>query len=424
MKSNSELNSSSDNSSSDNSSTNKSSSNNSDHSSSNKSSSNNSDHLSSNKSSLNDYKALDNINIILSQDEKNEFINKDFVNICKNYQYIPTIIPAVKRIIVFGDIHGDFNLAIKLLEIGKVIEKTNDGEIKWVGKDTFVVQVGDQIDRCRPQSVCKLLCSDPKATVNDEGSDLKILKLFNNLHEQAIKYGGKVISLLGNHEIMNADGNMNYVSYEGLKEFDDFVDPDNNNIKFKSGKDARIYAFSPGKPIGRLLGCSRLSAVIIGSNLFVHAGMVDLLLDKLNIKKPGDLESINILIKKWLLGLINKEYVKHIIENNKSSMFWTRILGGIPPNVSNENCECVEHISKVLKLFNIGTIIIGHTPQSFKCNQGINSTCGNSIWRVDNASSSAFHGYDDKYMKTKETNSYRKPQVLEIINDNIFTVLK
>jgi hypothetical protein len=344
-----------------------------------------------------------------NDEQNNEFINKSFVNLCKDYKYIPSIMPATRRIIVIGDIHGDYDLAIKLLEIGKVIKKSTDDTIIWSGVDTYVVQVGDQIDRCRPKSVDGLLCSHPNATINDEASDIKILKLFNDLNQQADKYGGKVISLLGNHELMNVMGNMNYVSYKGLLEF--------------NGKEGRIEAFKPGNTIAKMLGCSRLCAVIIGSNLFVHAGMLNVLLEKLNIKQASDLESLNILTKKWLLGLINKEYVSHIVTNQSLSMFWTRILGSIPPNMSNENPMCVNHIDKVLKLFNIGSIIIGHTPQSFTYEYGINSTCSNSIWRVDNASSSAFHGYDETYKKTGQINIYRKPQVLEIIDDKIFNIL-
>ena len=344
------------------------------------------------------------------QNNNNEFINNDFVNMCKGYKYVPAVMPAVRRIIVIGDIHGDYNLAIKLLEIGKVIKKLDNGDITWIGGDTYVVQVGDQIDRCRPGSVNGLPCSDPNGTINDEGSDLKILKLFTDIDKQADKHNGRVISLLGNHELMNVMGNTDYVSYKGFEE------------EFGS-KDARINAFKPGNSVGKLLGCSRLSAVIIGSNLFVHAGMLDALLEKLHIQKSGDLESINVLTKKWLLGLINKEYVSHIVSNQSLSMFWTRILGNIPPNMSNENPDCINHIGSVLKLFNIGSIIIGHTPHSFTYKCGINSTCDNAIWRVDNASSSAFHGYDEMYKKTGHVDSNRKPQVLEILDDRTFNIL-
>lgn len=359
------------------------------------------------------------INKTLTKDQQNEFINNDFVNLCKDYKYIPAIIPAVKRIVVLGDIHGDYDLAIKLLEIARVISRENN-TIKWIGADTYIVQVGDQIDRCRP--INNLLCSDPKATINDEGSDIKILKLFTDLDKQAIQENGRVISLLGNHELMNVDGNMNYVSYKGFREFDNYTDPKTGQ-KFQSGEVARKYAFKSGNEFAKFLGCTRVSTVIIGSNLFVHAGMLDILLDKLNIQKPEDLESINILVKKWLLGLINKEYVKHIVNNEKVSMFWTRILGSIPPNESNENPVCIEYINRVLNLFQIGSIIIGHTPQSFTYNMGINSTCGNEIWRVDNASSSAFHAFDVEYLKTGKINNFRKPQVLEILDDKTFVIL-
>ena len=51
-----------------------------------------------------------------------------------------------------------------------------------------------------------------------------------------------VISLLGNHEIMNVQGNMNYVSYKGLEQFKDEINPETGK-KFKSGKEARKYLF-------------------------------------------------------------------------------------------------------------------------------------------------------------------------------------
>ncbi|AYV84762.1 MAG: metallophosphatase/phosphoesterase [Hyperionvirus sp.] len=355
-------------------------------------------------------------------EETNEFMNKDFVSLCQNHTYIPSILPAVKRIIVLADIHGDYKLAIKLLEIGRVIKHENN-KIVWTGGDTYVVQVGDQVDRCRPKSLNNLSCDNPDATKNDEASDIKILRLFNDLHEQASLQGGKVISLLGNHELMNANGTMDYVSYKGLEEFSNYVDPKNPHKKFLSGKDARKYAFAPGNEYGILLGCTRLSCVIIGSNLFVHAGLIDKILDELHIKKPKDLEHINILVRKWLVGLINKEYVAHIVNSDENSMFWTRILGSIPPNISNEDPICSKYLDRVLKMFNLGSIIIGHTPQSFQFQKGINATCGNIIHRVDNGSSSAFDGYDDILKISGSININRAPQVLEILDDKKYNIL-
>ena len=53
-------------------------------------------------------------------------------------------------------------------------------------------------------------------------------------------------------------------------------------------------------------------------------------------------------------------------------------------------------------------MIVGHTPQIDK---GINSTCGDKVWRVDIGASKAF----DVFSKIK--NSGRSPSVLEIVDD-------
>ena len=353
-------------------------------------------------------------------------INKeDFLRVynekCPGHQYVPAILPGVERLLVFGDIHGDYNLFIRLLNIGKLISVSSTGDINWVGGSTYVVQVGDQIDRCRP--INNMLCTNPNTTYQDEASDLKIMNLCNKLNNQAILVGGAFISLLGNHELMNASGVLSYVSYLGGKEFEGYIDPQNPEIKFSSGMHARAYAFSPGNEIGKMMGCTRLPAVIIGDHLFVHAGLVDGLINEIGLSEKSDLESINIAIRMWLLGILKKKHIKNIIKSSKYSMFWTRILGNIPPNVELSNPVCVEHIGKVLKMFNVGSIIIGHTPQSFMYSDDINQTCSGKIWRVDNGSSSAFHRFDYDMMSKGSVKYSRRPQVLEIINNSEYFIL-
>ena len=49
--------------------------------------------------------------------------------------------------------------------------------IKWIGKDTYVVQLGDQIDRVRPQKWDHNDITRDNA-YKDEGSTLEILYLF------------------------------------------------------------------------------------------------------------------------------------------------------------------------------------------------------------------------------------------------------
>lgn len=365
----------------------------------------------------------------------NEFAKKEFVQLCENYDFIPTIHKKRDRIIALGDIHGDYALMIKMLLISKVIKinveytsyhDINLNDVLWTGGDTVIVQVGDQIDRCRPGSINNLSCDHINATYEDEASDIRILNFFTGLHYKAKEYQGMVISLLGNHELMNVEGDFRYVSKKGLDEFNNYIDKKNMNKKFIDGEHARKYAFKPSNEYGLFLGCTRVSCLIIGSNLFVHGGFINSILNRLNIKTKNDIQNIDILVRKWLMGLINKEYVSHIINSNnggENSMFWNRILGNLPTDISNEDPECYKHTNQVLQILEIGNIIIGHTPQSFLHSSGINGVCSNKIWRVDNGSSAAFNGYDLHYKETGIVHKNRQPQVLEILNDSQFNVL-
>ena len=55
---------------------------------------------------------------------------------------------------------------------------------------------------------------------------------------------------------------------------------------------------------------------------------------------------------------------------------------------------------------------------------GINNTCGNRLWRVDTGGSGAFDEFDSVLCTTDEKMENRKPQVLEILDDNKFNILK
>lgn len=325
---------------------------------------------------------------------------------------MPPILPKVETIVSFGDIHGDYNLAIELLTISKLIKVDGDN-IKWIGGNTYVVQVGDQIDRCRPLG--KMTCENKMTTNPDENSDVKILELFTNLDEQAQKEGGRVISLLGNHEIKNIMGEFDYVSYEGLVGFDE-------NKDLETGKKNRKKAFEVGGKYGTLIGCTRMPAVIIGSNLFVHAGLVDPFIAETSLKTEEDFEKLCVAIRAWILGLVNLENVSEIITGSKYSMFWTRLIGSIPEDVGLDDPVCKDNITEVLKLFKIGSIIVGHTPQSFLLTKDINATCDGKVWRVDNGSSKAFSRFDRSYIESGLINFSRRAQYLKIVNDDEYYI--
>ena len=346
---------------------------------------------------------------------KNNFEDQDkkvFNEYCKGYKYFPLIMPAKSRIVVFGDIHGDYKLAITLLKIANLINENND----WIGGQTYLVQVGDVLDNCRPTNNKKLDDCDNNSVKYDEPEDIKVFNLFTKLQTQAVKTDGAVLLLLGNHEIMNVQGNLTYVSKGDIDKFTNY----DNYKNFNSGSEARKKAFSPGNEYSKILACTRMPAVIIGNFLFVHAGLSQQFTNNLNIKSRKDLYKINYNIKKWLLGLINKNNVVDIVNSSKYSLFWDRVLGGIPHNLHHKDPQCVKNLDTVLKLFQVGSMVIGHTPQIFANSEGINGTCSNKLWRVDFGGSFSFDKFDNVYDVTTQ----RKPQVLEITNDKEIKILK
>lgn len=393
---------------------------------------------------------------------------EEFKHDCSKYdfQYIPDSISPTSRTIAIGDIHGDLQLAIDFLIVAKCIQlyNPNNDQIKenqtisinnqkyfWSGNNTQVVQVGDQVDRCRLDN-----CEQPNTTINDEASDIKILKFYSDVNKLAMSKGGRVISLLGNHELMNVMGNLNYVSFMGLLEFNKNVDMSNVNIStyinmdkpelndvINSGLQNRKNIFSNNfkgerkEALNEYLACSRTSAIIIGDLLFVHGGLIKKMAEAYNIV------DLNRIVRKWLLGNFNDDTNKKILYTNqetekvsndnisfstksrlheilksKNSIFWNRILGYLESDKntknlsidkqkrSNENCDKI--LKEMFQTVNINGIVIGHTPQMSEKNNGINSACNERVWRVDIGASTAF----DMFRTTK-----RNIQVLEIKYD-------
>lgn len=333
--------------------------------------------------------------------------------------FVPTILPVAKRIIAIGDIHGDYNLAVRSFKLANLI----DDNFEWIANppETIVVQVGDQIDSCRPIPGLNDCKNNP--TEGDINADLKVMKFFNYIDKKARERGGMVISLLGNHELMNAEGNFTYVSYKNLHHFHYF----DENGKIYQGEEGRKDAFKRGGPIAKMMGCTRNSLVVIGSNLFVHAGIIPDLaaaiesIQYLNLTGVEQLEYINSTIRKWLIGkILDKRALntkKLLINNIKLSPFWTRIYGSIPVKTNIDTAECDTYVKKILHMFKLGQIIVGHTPQLYAKGEGINGTCAdngaNRLFRVDGGFANAFRIFDNNNVV----------QVLEILDDKIYNIL-
>ena len=104
---------------------------------------------------------------------------------------------AGPRIVAVGDVHGDLAGFRKILADAGVVDAAGG----WTGGDAVLVQVGDLIDR---------------------GPSMRgTLDFAMALEPTASKGGGRYVSLLGNHEILNLIGDLRYVTAANYAEFAD-----------------------------------------------------------------------------------------------------------------------------------------------------------------------------------------------------------
>ena len=275
------------------------------------------------------------------------------------------IFPKHHRIIVLSDIHGSFQLLIDCLKLGSILKGNPTKDIykpssyEYIGKDTFVILTGDLTDSCRPSGT--KICKNMKLKT-DKPEDLEILHFTTDLDKIAQNHNGRILNLLGNHEIMNVEGFTNYKSRENLKQFNP-------------------SEWAPGGKTAKFLANTRETAIIVGSLLFVHGNMLQFPIENLKPSlQKSFLEDLNIKIKKWLLGELKNEdkmegigTLNELLNNANISPFWNRVLSTLPTNLPLTDERCIKYMNK-LKLYNAKHIIIGHTPQ---LNDGINSTCEN-----------------------------------------------
>lgn len=144
-------------------------------------------------------------------------------------------LPAGARIVALSDIHGQYDLMVRLLRANGVI----DGKDRWnLGRDHLVV-AGDVFDR------------GPKVT--------EAFWLLFQLQQQARKAGGAVHFVLGNHETMVLYDDLRYVNLK-------YIDV--------AGRIGRPYPalFGPDSVLGRWLR-TRPAMLRLGDTLFLHGGI-------------------------------------------------------------------------------------------------------------------------------------------------------
>lgn len=255
-----------------------------------------------------------------------------------------SVVQALPNIVSVPDLHGDYDRAIQILQAAGVI----DASSSWIGGTTSLVQTGDIADR-GPDS-------------------LKILKLFSRLAPQAAEQGGEVVNLLGNHELMNIQGDLRYVNKDEL-----------SSVGGKSGWQA---LWQSGSELGDQVRKFK-TAVKVGPVLFVHAG-----LSPSYLQGGHSLEDVNSDMAAALSqnGSPESRSLRDLLGD--AGPVWTRFFadGGR----SQEVCDVV---SQVLKQVGAERMVVGHTIQTRAGGERrVNPVCEGSLILADTGISRAYGG--------------------------------
>eukprot|EP00934_Nitzschia_sp_Nitz4_P008249 Nitzschia sp. Nitz4//scaffold47_size129522//14299//15711//NITZ4_003536-RA/size129522-processed-gene-0.130-mRNA-1//1//CDS//3329552755//8239//frame0 len=317
-----------------------------------------------------------------------------------------------QRLVCMGDIHGDASALLECLELAGVIGKTNYRPgfpiyPTWTGGDTILVQIGDILDRGY--------------------YDLHCMQILCDLSHQAQKSGGKVICLLGNHEIMNVVGDFSYVAEDTNWMFQHAVGtlvdqtlPLLQNGKSKNAtrspwrvqyhcKDPdRNAAFEPNGILSHSVLANMKVAVQVGRTLCVHAGLVPE-----HLQKHGGVSGINSITKSYIMGDFMKgenfkfnnvanyedvvqESYKHaydrkltyynnipeLLAGSDSPVFLREFSS--PPDVQKQGEESLKKLGDVLQSESCDRMVMGHTPQAHA-----NAIFEGKAWRIDTGMSSS-----------------------------------
>lgn len=188
---------------------------------------------------------------------------------------------ASPRVVAIGDIHGDFDAFAEILRHAGITDESG----RWIAGNTTLIQTGDFLDR---------------------GAKVKaVVDLLMDLDQQATAAGGRMVVLIGNHEVMNMVGDFRDVTPEIFASFADEGSDQRREaayeayVKFCAARSAlflrsppRFFqltksqwmdahplgfleyreAFSPQGRYGRWLR-TKTPVLQIGDSVFMHAGV-------------------------------------------------------------------------------------------------------------------------------------------------------
>lgn len=246
----------------------------------------------------------------------------------------PGIWSGVERVVAIGDVHGDYEQLVAVLQSAALI----DGQLNWTGGKSHLVQNGDVLDR---------------------GPDSrKAMDLLMQLEKQANEAGGYVHCLIGNHEAMNVYGDLRYTSPGEYAAFRDANSEKLREAEFQKEQPAdRVHwealhplgyfehrqQMGPGGYYGKWIS-SHDTVIKINDSLFLHGGISD----KYASMK---IREINNRVREELKDLSK---LKGGITKDGDGPLWYRGL-------TKDDPELVPLVDKIRKNFGVVRIVLGHT---------------------------------------------------------------
>ncbi len=158
-----------------------------------------------------------------------------------------------ERIVVTGDIHGALPQLIASLKAANLIDRSGErSEYSWSGGRAVWLSVGDYCDRGK--------------------FSRQVFEFLEKMRKQAKQAGGKVVSLIGNHEVMLLGGDVLRRAKSRRKKarlYKRTVDS-----MTSSGKSFE-YITGPDGPVGKAIRLMPLMAIVRGRIGFIHAGFAN-----------------------------------------------------------------------------------------------------------------------------------------------------
>lgn len=255
----------------------------------------------------------------------------------------------IKRLIIIGDIHGDIK-RFKTILIDANIININ---FEWIAEpsNTIIVQLGDQVDSLNRNT------NENWEVLND----YEMIYFTEHLDNIARVKGGRCISLIGNHELMNIIGDFTYVSPLNKKE------------------EIRSSLFKPQGSIALILA-KRPLIVKIKDLLFCHA--------KLNIKHLNILKKYNKDI--FYINTIWEDYLKNGKIKLEDKEILDEIIIGSNGILWNRDLNNIEETSNLFKELYVSYMFLGHTAlsqvtildeQIIYCDTGISRAFGTNTYQ-------------------------------------------